>query len=339
MVEGETAEDHSGSSVLGVDVGGTWVRVGLVSQEGKVSESRRYIMDSHSQKSTLDSIETALAHFINFWKGPKPLALGVGLVGHTRPSAGLWVLAMNLPIQSSVPIRRLLREKTGLPVAIDNDVHAATLAELRWGMGKGLQNFVYLNIGTGLAAGMVCDGKLLRGAANYAGELGHMVVDPGGILCSCGQHGCLEPLCSGAGILAQVRSGLREYPNSSLFRAARGGTLTASQVFQAAEAGDLLAGRITGRAVQALSTALTNLVNLVNPSAIFYGGGVVGDGWLMGKVSEFVFANCLVAARHALKGIWASRFDPEQVGLVGAACLAWDYLERRRESTKMGDKN
>jgi glucokinase len=254
----------------------------------------------------------------------------MGLVGQTKPSAGLWVRAMNLPIQSSVPIRRLLREKTGLPVSTDNDVHAATLAEQRWGMGKGLQNFVYLNIGTGLAAGLVCDGRLVRGAANYAGELGHMVVEPGGILCACGQHGCLEPICSGAGILAQVRNGLREYPDSSLFRAARGGMLTASQVFQAAEAGDRLAARITGRAVQGLSIALTNLVNLVNPSAIFYGGGVVGDGWLMEKVSEFIFANCLVAARHAMKGIWASRFDPEQVGLMGAACLAWDYLDRRR---------
>jgi glucokinase len=319
----------SSSTVLGVDVGGTWIWIGMVDQEGKVIENRRYIMDRASQSLTLKSIETALTHFLNLWSGPAPLAMGVGLVGHTRPTAGLWVRAMNLPINSPVPIRRLLREQTGLPIAIDNDVHASTLAEQRWGLGKGILNFIYLNIGTGLAAGIVCDGGLVRGAANYAGELGHMVVDPGGILCTCGQHGCLEPICSGGGILAQVRSGLREYPDSSLFRATRGGTLTASQVFQAAEAGDRLAARITGKAVQGLSIALTNLVNLVNPSAIFYGGGVVSDGWLMGKVSEFIFANCLVPARHALKGIWPSRFDPEQVGLVGAACLAWDYLEKR----------
>jgi glucokinase len=332
MVEHEPSEVSSESTVLGMDVGGTWIRAGLVNQDGKVIESRRYIMDGANQSSTLNSMDTALTHFLRFWNGPAPLAMGVGLVGQTRPSAGLWVRAMNLPIRTSVPIRRLLREKTGLPVAIDNDVHAATLAELRWGLGKGIQNFVYLNIGTGLAAGMVCDGRLVRGAANYAGELGHMVVDPGGILCTCGQHGCLEPICSGAGILAQVRTGLREYPDSSLFRAARGGTLKASQVFQEAEAGDRLAARITGKAVQALSTALTNLVNLMNPSAVFYGGGVVADGWLMTKVSEFVFANSLVAARHALKGIWASQFDPEQVGLMGAACLAWDYLEKKERA-------
>jgi glucokinase len=302
----------------------------MVDSEGKVIENRRYIMDRTDQNLTLKSIETALAHFLDIWTGPAPRAIGVGLVGHTRPSAGLWVRAINLPIQSPVPLRRLLREQTGLPVAIDNDVHAATLAEQRWGLGKGIRNFIYLNIGTGLAAGIVSDGMLVRGAANYAGELGHMVVDPGGLLCACGQRGCLEPICSGAGILEQVRTGLREYPNSTLFRAARGGTLTASQVFQEAEAGDRLAARITGKAVQALSTALTNLVNLVNPSAIFYGGGVVRDGWLMGKVSEFIFANVLVPARHALKGIWASRFDPEQVGLVGAASLAWNYLEEKQ---------
>ena len=315
--------------VLGVDVGASKIEVGVVDRAGKVLENRRYIMDCSSQNMTLNSIEAALTHFLSIWKGAAPLALGIGLVGHTRPATGFWVRAMNLPIHSPVPLRQLLREQTGLPVALDNDVHAATLAEQRWGMGEDIKDFIYLNIGTGLAAGMVCNRKLVRGAANYAGELGHMVVDPGGLLCVCGQYGCLETICSGGGILAQVRAGLRDYPTSVLFEPAKWGSLTASQVFQAAEAGDRLASRITGKAVQGLSIALVNLVNLLNPVVIIYGGGVVRDGWLMGKVNDFVIANALQPARRSLKGILPSRFDAELVGLLGAASLAWSYLEEK----------
>jgi glucokinase len=286
-------------------------------------------MNSSTQELTLKNIKTAVLEFMRNWAGPAPLALGLGVVGQTKPSAGLWVGAMNLPIYAPVPLGRLMRERTGIPCVLDNDVHAATLAELRWGIGKEYRDFIYLNIGTGLAAGLVCNGQLVRGAANYAGELGHMLVDRGGSLCVCGQRGCLEPICSGGGILTQVRDGMQDYPDSVLFEALRNGTLSASQVFRAAEGGDRLAARITGKAVQALSTALTNLVNLLNPAVIVYGGGVLSDGWLMEKVSGLVLANALVAARRALKGLCPSRLDPERVGLLGAASLAWRYWEKR----------
>jgi glucokinase len=319
----------SNPAVLGVDVGGTKILVGAVTRSGEVLDSCGYSMNRSTQALTLSSIQTAVVDFMGAWAGPALLVAGLGVVGHTKPSAGLWVRAMNLPIHASVPLGRLMRAQTGLPSVLDNDVHAATLAELRWGIGKEAKDFIYLNIGTGLAAGLVCNGQLVRGAANYAGELGHVQVDPGGSLCACGQRGCLEPICSGEGIVAQAREGLRDYPDSILFESLKDGTLTASQVFQAAESGDRLAIRITGKAVQALSTALTNLVNLLNPAVIVYGGGVLGNGWLMEKVSDLVSANALVTARRALKGIWPSRLDPERVGLLGAASLAWTYLEKR----------
>jgi glucokinase len=328
-------------TVLGVDVGGTKILVGAVTRSGEVLASRRYSMDRSTQALTLSSIQTAVADFMSTWAGPALLAVGLGVVGHTKPSAGLWVRAMNLPIHAPVPLGRLMRKQTGLPSVLDNDVHAATLAEIRWGIGKETKDFIYLNIGTGLAAGLVCNGQLVRGSANYAGELGHVLVDPGGSLCICGQRGCLEPICSGDGIVAQAREGLRDYPDSILFEPLRDETLTANQVFQAAESGDRLAIRITGKAVQALSTALTNLVNLLNPAVIVYGGGVLKDGnsmstsgsmstsWLMEKVGGLVSANALVTARRALKGIWPSSLNPERVGLLGAASLAWNYLEKR----------
>jgi glucokinase len=322
-------------TALGVDVGGTKILVGAVTQAGEVIEARRYRMDRSTQERTLSSIRTGVEDFMGAWAGTAPLGLGLGVVGQTKPAAGLWVQAMNLPIHSPVPLGRLMRKQTGLPCVLDNDVHAATLAELRWGVGKEYKDFIYLNIGTGLAAGLVCNGQLVRGAANYAGELGHMQVDPGGSLCPCGQRGCLEPICSGDGILARAREGLVDYPESILCEPLKDETLTASQVFQAAEAGDRLALRITSKVVQALSTALTNLVNLLNPAVIVYGGGVLKENrsmstsGLMEKVSGLVSANALVAARRAFIGIWPSPLDPERAGLLGAACLAWNYVEKR----------
>ncbi len=313
--------------VLGVDVGGTKILAGLVSASGIILEARRCPMDASNQESVLATIDGALADFFDKQPGPHPLAIGIGLVGQTDPSTGAWVQAINLPIRSPVPLAARLGLRYGLPVALDNDVHAATLAELRWGGGQEYQDFIYLNVGTGLAAGLVSHGHLVRGAGNYAGEMGHMAVEPDGDLCTCGQRGCLEPLVSGAGLLAQVRLRLPDYPASPLAGPARSGDLSASQVFQAAEAGDPLAGQVASRAVRALSIALTGLIHLLNPEAILYGGGVVKDGWLMERVSASIQGKLLPAARRSLKGIWLSPLPADQVGLLGAASLAWAHID------------
>jgi len=315
------------SSVLGVDVGGTKVLVGLVQPDGTILERRRYPMNSSSQDSTLDSIEKAVADFLEQSTGPNPLAIGVGLVGQTNPQAGTWVQAINLPIHEPVQLALRLGERYSLPVAIDNDVHAAALAELRWGSGKNLLDFIYLNVGTGLAAGLVCGGQLVRGEANYAGEIGHMVVEPEGDWCACGQRGCLEPLASGGGMVGQASARLPNFPTSLLAIPASRGELTANHIFEAAEAGDPLAVFIADRAVRALGTALTSLIHALNPAAIVYGGGVVRDGWLMERVNQTIQDRLLPAARRSLKGIWASPLQTDQVGLLGAASLAWKKIE------------
>ena len=310
-----------------MDVGGSKIMVGRVTTAGEVIDSQRCPMDSADRASTLHSIETALASFMTRCPAPPPIAIGIGLVGQTDPASGTWVQSINLPIRAPVPLAARLREQYGVPVCLDNDVHATTLAELRWGSGRDLNDFIYLNIGTGLAAGLVCNRQLVRGAVNYAGEMGHMIVEPGGELCSCGQRGCLEPIASGAGILDQVRAGLPEFPASILAGPSQAGDLTASLVFQAAQQGDPLASRIARRAVHALGSALTGLVNLLNPQAIVYGGGVVSDDWLMAQVAKTVYAQALPAARRSLNGIWASTLKTDQVGLLGAAGLAWQAIE------------
>ncbi len=313
---------------LGLDVGGTKILAGIVSAEGKILHSQRFPMDRTSQASTLASLHAALSGFLPTWNREPPRAVGIGLPGHIDPLNGIWVQAMSLPIGQPIALAAQIQAQYGLPAALDNDVHAATLAELRWGAGREMNNFLYLNVGTGLAVGIVANSQLVRGAANYAGEIGHMRVEPDGEQCVCGQRGCLETLASGGGILAQVRKRLPETPDSTLAKM-DGSKLTAKSVFQAAaETNDPLAVFVTNRAVRALGVALTNLVNLLNPEKIVYGGGVVSDGWLMAQVNDFIQANALPVARQSLTGVIPSVLNPEQVGLLSAASLAWASIEK-----------
>jgi glucokinase len=308
-------------------VGGTKILIGLVEGAGKVVCSRRFPMQAGSSQSTLDSLYHALAEFMQALPdGAAPAGVGIGLVGQTDPHAGVWLNSINLHITQAVPLGQLISRQYGLPVALDNDVHAATLAEMRLGAGQGLSDFVYLNAGTGIAAGLVVNGQLARGAANYAGELGHWMIEPDGELCGCGQRGCLEPIASGAGILAQVRARLCAGEPSSLSEAAFRPEFDASAVFRSAEAGDRLAAQVAGRAARALGIALTGLVNLLNPSLIVYGGGVVADSWLMQHAGRWVMEHAMPVARTALQGIVPSSLNPGQTGLLGAACLAWDII-------------
>ena len=316
--------DSAQPVVIGVDVGGPKILIGAVNASGGIIEQQRYPMDRTNQNTTLDSIYTAIEDFMkSVRKDVRPVAMGVGLVGHTDPVNGMWLHAMNVPVQVPVPLAAQLSDTYDLPVALDNDVHAATLAELHLGAGRDATDFVYLNVGTGLAAGIVCNEQLVRGAANYAGELGHMVVEPGGDLCQCGQRGCLEPIASGGGILEQVDARRSDYPRSMLSRPEQAGTLTAGDVFTAADTGDELAVAIVARVVRGLGTALVNLVNLLNPQAVVYGGGVLVDGWLMERVSAYVAANALPVAHGALSGFFPSQLQTGNVGLLGAATLAW----------------
>ena len=237
--------------VIGMDVGATKILVGTVTQAGDILAARRFKIDSETQATTLRSIETSLENFIQDWNGSPPLAIGIGLVGQTNPKVGTWFEAINLPITTPIPLAGQLSDRYEVPVTLDNDVHAAALAELRWGIGKESTDFIYLNVGTGIAAGLVFNGQLLRGTQNYAGELGHMVVQPDGPLCPCGRRGCVEPIASGGGMLACVQELLVDFPDSMLHTHAQSEPLTAHSIFTAADTGDPLAIKISSEAIQA----------------------------------------------------------------------------------------
>src|SRR5215213_6799769 len=138
----------SESVFIGVDVGATKILVGAVTEAGSILSSRRFKMEHETQAATLRSIHRSLENFMRDWEGAAPQSIGIGLVGQIDPETGTWLEAMNLPIKSPVPLARPIRDQYGIPVMLDNDVHAATLAEQRWGIGMQSKDFIYLNIGT-----------------------------------------------------------------------------------------------------------------------------------------------------------------------------------------------
>jgi glucokinase len=227
------------------------------------------------------------------------------------------VASANLGLRD-VPVKRWLEDRFGLRVEVDNDVHAATLAELGLGAGRTFRDFVYVNVGTGIAAGLVIDGRLCRGVANLAGEFGHVTVDRDGIPCHCGQKGCLEELAAGPRIVER-------------YRKLRGGAPpvgTASGVFDLAAAGDAAAGAVLEAVTEDIGTGIVNLANLLNPEAVVLGGGVFrGSGVLAARIAAFVRARALREIAACLRSVDVSALEPGSVGILGAASLGWEIVK------------
>ncbi|MBS4218762.1 ROK family protein [Bacillus sp. FJAT-49711] len=304
-------------AVLGVDVGGTNIQIGLVAETGEIVKSKKYRMNSNSQAEAVAAIIDSIDDFVK--SADKLKAIGIGLVGHINPETGVWKSAINIPISKPVPLAQLVSEKTKVPVCLDNDVNAATLAEMKWGIGKQTSNFIYVNVGTGIAMGIVENAKLIRGIANYAGEVGHMYI---GQLKEGFGDGYLETICSGGGMVKQALVGINAYPDSILASYHQDGSLHSSTIFQAAQNGDHLAAIIAGQAIKGLEIGSTNIVNLFNPEHLVFGGGVFNHQSLLEKVRQHIKKNALPVSRNSLKSISITTLNHNDIGLLGAASIA-----------------
>ena len=301
--------------VLGVDVGGTKIRPGFVDEKGNILASQKYPMDRSTMHTTLDSIRRAVEDFLSGWPQACPKAVGMGLVGRCVPSSGEWVHAVNLPIDHPVPIARQMEQLVGAPVYVDNDVYCATAAELAFGAGLRYRDFLLVNVGTGLSVGIVSDGRLLRGAGNVAGEAGQ---------CFWSASLTLEQCCSGGGIAQRAQS---EPWCGAAFAGAPPNTVSAAQVFAAAQTGNADAARLIENAVHSLCRATADLVAILNPSAVLFSGSVATAAGVIPAVDRYVRAHAYKSSLMDLQKIALSELDPTCVGLMGAARRAWEGLE------------
>ncbi len=270
-----------GNLLLALDFGGTKHSAGLVGRGERVWRGHmRAFATPHGNAGTDLATVRELAYVL--LDGQRPDAIGVSFGGPVDAGRGTVRLSHHVAGWEDIPLRALLEEEFGVPVAVDNDANAGAWGEFQFGAGRDTGSLLYLTVSTGVGGGWVLDGKIWRGAEGLAGEIGHTVVDPHGPVCLCGKRGCLERLASGPYIAQRAREWLEEQPQrGELLRAMANGapeTITAKMVSAAAAEGDELAWDVLHVAAWALGMGIGNAANLMNPACIVLGGGVMKAG-------------------------------------------------------------
>lgn len=316
----------SGEKVaVGVDLGATKLQWALVNSHGTVLASARVATDVNGGPRAIRSqiAEAVRESIVRNHSGRSPVGIGLGVAGQIEFGSGTVLFGPNLGWKN-VPLGSWIQEELGLPVMVTNDVRAATFGEWKFGAGKGVKDLVCLFVGTGIGGGIVAGGRLLCGATNSAGELGHLVVDVSGPACDCGGRGCLEALAGGRALAREARRAVQSYPaaGARLLQMA-GGTLegiTAEILVRAARRGDRLAREILAKATEALAAGLVSIVHGLNPERVVLGGGIVeGMDEVVKELEEKVKARAMEAATRGLKLVRAELGGV--AGAVGAAAM------------------
>jgi len=270
-------ESRDRAPVLGVDVGGTKVAVGLVDRDGKIlAQGRKPMVANGTAEAGLEAVAGAIDSLASSVPGGIH-SIGICAPGPLDPKSGVVLNPPNLPCWRDFPLAEKIRSKYHVPVKVDNDANAAALAETRWGAARGFRFVFYATIGTGIGTGIVFDGRIYHGNTGSAGEGGHVSIDYRGPLCSCGKRGCIEILAAGPAIGARARTKLGAGPSRSLiFELAKGevSAVTSELVGKAYAAGDPLAREILQETVDVLTPWLGNIVDLLDPDVLVMGGGV-----------------------------------------------------------------
>ncbi len=294
------------SAILGVDVGGTTTAVGLVSRDGDVLVDATAATPGHGV-DPLDAIVALIGKVVEkAGRSARSIAaVGIGVPGPVDAERGIvGEPVTHIPALAGRALAAELGGRVGLPVVVDNDVNALALGEATFGAGRGARSLVVLSVGTGIGAGIVLEGRLVRGAAGFGGELGHTPVKFDGPPCWCGLRGCLAFYASGRGIADAAQARVASAAPTTLLKAAGGdrSRITAVTVFRAADAGDALAGSIVAEACQALGAMIGTIVNGLNPEVLVVTGGVVESlGKLEARIlrasREYAFPSALAATR------------------------------------------
>ncbi len=250
-------------------------------------------------------------------------AIGIACGGPLDPVGGVIQSPLSLPGWDDIPLVAIVSTALERPAVVDNDATAGALAEWQYGAGRGggVRDLVYLTISTGVGGGLVLDGRVYRGAAWNAGELGHLTVDFRGRRCACGRRGCIEAYASGTNIAARAREALAGSDEPSCLRAIA--SPTARDVGEAAAGGDALASRIWDESMEILGSAVANILDVFNPELVVLGGGVTRSGdQLLEPVREIGLRLAMPPARRSADVVLAGLGD--DLGVVSAAALAFE---------------
>ena len=316
---------------VGIDLGGTQLRVAVADARGRLRTVVRHPTEAaRGRRHVIDRIVKAVAEALEL-DGTRPRqvrSLGIGLPGPVDPASGMVISPANLPGFHNVPLNRILTRATGVPSFLHHDAHLAALGEHRRGAARGASELIYVTVSTGIGAGLILRGDLYAGAHGIAGEFGHIVVQPGGPLCRCGNHGCVEAVASGTGIMHAARVAAPNTPDSALHQVK---DPTPEDVVRAARAGDALANSILESAGTFLGIAMGTLINLFNPQLIVLGGSVLKAGRpLLAPMRRSMNASSWKASRRGLRIVRPALGG--DAGLIGAVEFAQLHARNARSA-------
>lgn len=272
--------------IIGLDVGSHDIKIILTTITGKILKKVLVpIPPEITSESLLDMIVESIRSMIvkDDIDNSKIIGIGVGMHGIVDVEKGISILAPNLNLKN-IPIKKVLEKEFNMIVKMENDARAMGLGELWFGHGVGVHSFVSINIGRGIGAGIIMNGKLHHGSHFISGEIGHMAIDINGPKCTCGNHGCLQAFASGPSIVENVKKQLR-LGQTSLLKELSGPDfeqITGEMIYEAALQKDPLSISTLAQAGRYLGIGITNLIHMINPDRIILGGGVL-------NAKEFIF--------------------------------------------------
>lgn len=319
---------NSKKVVLGVDIGGTNTKFGIVDSKGRCLASASMPTDSHlPAKNFFRRLhQNSNSLFRDLKAGNELAGIGIG-----APNANYHKGTIEHPPNlgwTFVDVRKELAKFYSIPSAVTNDANAAALGEGLFGAARGMKDFIVITLGTGLGSGIVANGELIYGADGFAGEIGHTTVDPNGRTCGCGRQGCLEAYCSATGLCRTVQELICTTLEPSELRAVSYAQLTAHMVSEAALRGDSLALRAFGACGRVLGMKLADSVAHLSPEAIIISGGMASAGELIFEPTRRSLEEHLFPIFRNKVKVIPSQLTESKAAVLGAGALIWNFLKQ-----------
>lgn len=311
---------------IGIDIGGTGTKYGIVDRDGNVLFSGEMSTKKHKEiEPYIDELYVHLLELINKAGGiGQMIGVGVGAPNGNFYS-GTIEYAPNLPWKGIIPLAKLMSEKFKLPVTLTNDANAAAIGEMMYGAAKGMKDFIMITLGTGVGSGIVANGQLIYGHDGFAGELGHTIVIPDGrIHEGTGKRGSLESYASATGVRLTSLELLEKSNEDSLLRTVKKEDLDSKTVYDAAIKGDRLALEIFEYTGKVLGLALANAVMFSSPEAIILFGGLTKAGDLILKPTRKSMEDSLIQVFQDKVKILISHLKESDAAILGASALVWE---------------
>ncbi len=325
-----TRNPHRPLRALGVDLGGTRIKIGVVDERGGLFNMKKFATRVDLGREALIRRIIRLIHR-SLSADPDlqnpPAGIGLGAAGMIDVRKGVVLVSPNFPDWHQVPLARLISEQTGLPTFLDNDANAITYGEKWVGVGKDMNNFACLTLGTGVGSGLMLNGRLWYGSQGSGPEIGHMTIQPKGRRCACGNRGCLETLAS-AGWLVKTATEKRGAESLTLNHPLKDrAALSAKDLYREALQGDPFCRELFENLGEALGIAIANLIHILSLEGVVLAGGLSRASTIFLPSLEKEFKKRLTLVPPETIKIRVSRLQ-EKSGVLGAAGIALEHLNK-----------